>query len=98
MSYYVDRFELKDHKIVCYSKSGNTYSLFFRNENFVCTCKGFCVRGSCRHVDEATENGLRFRLATTPVNDKVQDNYCRHCGKKFETEDNYCGGCGKKRA
>ena len=105
-AYSNDEFTIdEEHEaIVCHSKSGNTYRLTFDDEDLVCTCKGFCVRGNCRHVKEADKEGYADTLLEiTRKNDiekreKGKDTFCRKCGKEFDFGDNYCARCGNKRA
>lgn len=99
---YEDTFRVdeENEKIVCHSKSGNNYHIYFKNGGLVCTCKGFEVRKDCRHVKEANELGFVEDLTNCfhNVNEDEKDNFCRQCGKAFDADDNYCGHCGKKRA
>ena len=104
MSYRADKFRVdaESMKIICNSKHGSDYIIWFDEDGIRCDCKGFEIRGTCRHLKEARDEGYVHSLlvliqeAEAKV-EKGVDNFCRNCGKIFGDDDNFCGYCGTKR-
>lgn len=48
-------------------------------EEFVCDCRGFQYRGSCRHIQEAWDEICRWNSEDGPEK-QAEDNVCPRCG------------------
>jgi hypothetical protein len=97
--YKGDEFLLQDEDtgksfiLVFSGKSGNDYQI----DDEGCSCKGYSIRGTCRHIKGAEETGLLQKMNAQHYQKALKESRKsleKSLSEFHKVADKFCRGCG----